>query len=397
MKIIVHDYVGHPFQVQLSRALAARGHQVLHLYNGSFLTPRGELERRPDDPAGFDIRAIELADMVSKSSFVRRFLAEADYAEKLEAECAKFGADVILSANTPSLPLNRLAKWCRSHRVRFVPWVQDIYGLAAYRLLRQKLPVVGSLVGKYFIALDKWSFRHSDAVVVITEDFADVLADWSIDRSHIHTIHNWAPIENLPVRPRENDWSRQQGLGDGLRFIYSGTLAMKHNPALLLELARMLDERSLGQLIVVSEGAGVEWLVREAAGNRIHSLRSLGFQPFEALADVHGSADVLVAILEPDAGVFSVPSKVLSYLCAARPVLLAVPGENLAARIVTENGAGLVVEPNDVAGFCTAARQLAESQDQREACGRAARQYAEDHFDIARICDQFEKILRGKS
>ncbi len=28
MKILVHDYAGHPFQVQLSRALAQRGHQV---------------------------------------------------------------------------------------------------------------------------------------------------------------------------------------------------------------------------------------------------------------------------------------------------------------------------------------------------------------------------------
>jgi glycosyltransferase involved in cell wall biosynthesis len=101
--------------------------------------------------------------------------------------------------------------------------------------------------------------------------------------------------------------------------------------------------------------------------------------------------------LEADAGVFSVPSKVLSYLCAARPVLLAVPAENLAARIVAENGAGLVVEPSDLAGFCTAARQFAESQDHRETCGRAARQYAESHFDIGRICDQFEKILSGKS
>ena len=55
------------------------------------------------------------------------------------------------------------------------------------------------------------------------------------------------------------------------------------------------------------------------------SLRCLGFQPFEVLPDVLGSADVLVAILEPDAGVFSVPSKVLSYFCAGRPVLLAVP------------------------------------------------------------------------
>src|SRR5688572_25089026 len=103
MRIIVHDYAGHPFQVQLSRALAARGHEVLHLYCGSTHTPRGELQRRPDDPAGFDIRDVTLAQMIPKTSFVRRFRLESDYGRRLVAACDAFQPEVILSANTPSI------------------------------------------------------------------------------------------------------------------------------------------------------------------------------------------------------------------------------------------------------------------------------------------------------
>jgi glycosyltransferase involved in cell wall biosynthesis len=276
-----------------------------------------------------------------------------------------------------------------------VSWVQDIYGLAAYRMLRRKLPGVGHLVGKYFIALDKAAYRTSDAVVVITEDFTEVLTAWGVDAARIHVVHNWAPLEALPQRPRENDWSKAQGLGERLRFVYSGTLSMRHNSRLLLELARMLGQQSQGELIVVSEGPGVEWLANQGADEKLSNLRCLGFQPFEALPDVLGSADVLVAILEPDAGVFCVPSKVLSYLCAGRAVLLAVPKENLAARIIGDHGAGLVVDPTDIAGFTAAARQLVDDPNFRECCAQAARQYAETHFDIDRITDQFETILSG--
>lgn len=395
MKIIVHDYAGHPFQVQLSRKLAERGHDVLHLYCASTHTPRGELARRADDPPNFQVRPIVLDTMIPKNNFVRRYFLEREYAKKLVAEVEASGAEVILSGNTPSIPQDKLARWCRRHGVRIISWVQDVYGLAAYRMLRNKLPVVGSLVGKYFIWLDKRTFRNSTAIVVISEDFTEILADWGIDRMRIHTIHNWAPLESMPMRPRENDWSRTQRLGDKLRFIYSGTLSMRHNPKLLLELARMLQEKSLGELVVVSEGPGVDWLAEQAAQENITTLKRLGFQPFESLPDVLGSADVLVAILEPDAGVFCVPSKVLTYLCAGRPVLLAIPTENLVYRIVTNEGAGLGVEPTDVAAFTAAAQELCDSPDFRISAGGAARNYAETHFDVEQIANRFEQICGG--
>jgi glycosyltransferase involved in cell wall biosynthesis len=322
---------------------------------------------------------------------------ESDYTKQLVEACLPFKPDIVLSANTPSLPQYKLAQACRRHGIRLVSWVQDVYGLAAYRLLGRKLPGVGHLVGQYFLALDRSAARASDAIVVITEDFSDLFAGWGIERSRIHAIHNWAPLDALPVRPRENDWSRAQGLGDKLRFVYSGTLAMKHNPALLLELARMLDRDALGELVVVSEGAGVAWLAEQAAAAGIGAIRVLGFQPFDMLPDVLGSGDVLVAILEADAGVFSVPSKVLSYLCAGRAVLLAVPTENLAARIVVDCGAGLVVGPTDLPGFAAAAARLATDAALRDRSAQAARQYAETHFNIGHITDRFEAILAGRS
>jgi glycosyltransferase involved in cell wall biosynthesis len=75
--------------------------------------------------------------------------------------------------------------------------------------------------------------------------------------------------------------------------------------------------------------------------------------------------------------------------------LLAVPHENLAAKIVVDCEAGLVVEPNDIVGFSAAALELAESPVLRTSAGAAARGYAESHFDIERITDRFETILRG--
>jgi colanic acid biosynthesis glycosyl transferase WcaI len=202
VRILVHDYAGHPFQVQLSRTLAARGHQVLHAYCGSTHTPRGSLTKRPDDPEGFNVRPLDLGGMIPKSGYWRRFRMEAAYGTLLTDACRDFKPDVVLSGNTPSIPQHRLVKYCRKHGVRHVFWVQDIYGIAAYNLLKRKLPVIGHAAGQYFMWLDRTSARLSDALVVITEDFRPIFEAWGVAPERIHVVHNWSVLDELPARWR---------------------------------------------------------------------------------------------------------------------------------------------------------------------------------------------------
>jgi len=76
MRILIHDYSGHPFQVQLSRALAKRNHEVLHLYCSSFQTPRGIVNKLATDCNNFSSRAIELSRPFEKYKFSKRIFQE---------------------------------------------------------------------------------------------------------------------------------------------------------------------------------------------------------------------------------------------------------------------------------------------------------------------------------
>lgn len=396
MRILVHDYAGHPFQVQLSRQLATRGHDVRHAYCGAINTPRGSLARNENDPSSFSIGAIELKSLISKYSFFQRFRRESEYARKLCDLIDSFRPEAVLSANTPSIPLAAAARHCEKRGVRFVPWVQDLYGLAAYRVLSKKLPVIGQLVGRYFIHLDRRAFQRAEGVVVISGDFTDVLRQWGIDEQLVEVIHNWAPLNELPLCERENAWASEHGLSsERVRFLYSGTLSIRHNPELLLRLAQRFDERGDAELVVVSQGEGADWLREHAAREGVRSLLQLPFQPFNLMPQVFGSADVLVSILEPDAGVFCVPSKVLSYMCAGRAQLAAMPLENLSSRLIRENGIGSVVAPHDVDGFMAAATKVIADENSRAEAGSKARKFAEKNFEIQSICHRFESLLSG--
>ena len=288
-------------------------------------------------------------------------------------------------------------RWCRRHHRGFVFWVQDIYAEAIARLVAPKLGPLGAPVVWHYRRLEAGLLRRSDQVVAITDDFRPLLRNWSIDERRVSTVENWAPLEELPTRARDNDFARQHGLNDKLVFMYSGTLGLKHNPGLLLGIAERYRDDPRVRVVVISEGLGASWLAERRQAERLDNLLLLPFQPFSRMPDMLASADVLMAILEPEAGVYSVPSKVLTYLCAGRPLLAAMPSENLAARTIAAQQAGLVVAPDDAQGFAGAASRLHDDPAVRTTMGCNGRRYAEATFDIHGIADRFETILTKAS
>jgi putative colanic acid biosynthesis glycosyltransferase WcaI len=395
MLVLIHDYAGHPFQIQLSRSLARRGHHVVHAYCGSTLTPRGSLSPSAAEEGRLTVESLDLDEQIEKNSLLRRRAQEARYGHLLQRLIDSVGPDVVVSGNTPSEPQRRAARFCSRQGIPFVSWVQDIYGIAARKILEKKLGLAGKMVGNYFIRLDKQAFRLSSAVIVITEDFIPTLRDWGVPAARLHYVPNWAPLDECEMRLKDNAWSRQYGLHDKRVLLYSGTLGMKHNPGLLVQLAQKVQNRADARLVVISEGGASDWLRQEKTRLGLTNLMLLKFQPFEVLPDVLGAADVLLAILERDAGAFSVPSKVLTYLCAGRPLLLSVPIENLAARIVQAQRAGLVVAPEDEEQFVEAALTCLDDPRLRAELGANGRRYAEQHFDIDQITDRFESIFES--
>lgn len=392
LRVLVNDHSGHPFQVQLSRALARRGHRVLHTYCTSFLTPRGSLVQKATDPPGFAVKGIALDSAFEKYSLVRRWQHERELGRRLNAVVREFAPDVVVSSNTPLLTQALLQAETKRLGAGFVFWMQDAQGVGYRNTLRRQLPLGGDLIGRGFQRYEQRLLERSDAVVVITDDFLPYLPS-SIRRGDAATvIENWAPIDELPVKQKQNDWSLQHGLDSTINFLYSGTLGLKHNPSLLLDLAKAVAAQANVRVVVISEGLGAQWLAEHRTAE-LSNLVLLPFQPFDAMPDVLATADVLLTLLEKDAGGFAVPSKVLTYLCAQRPLLLAVPSQNLSAKIVEKHAAGLTVDPDDVDGFVAAGLALLGDPARRETYARNGRDYAEQIFDISRITDRFEDII----
>src|SRR5688500_2771677 len=150
MRVVLHDYSGHPFQVQLARELARRGHMVSHIFSSAVQTPRGALEARADDAPGFWVSPIDPGEALPKYSYLRRFLHERRYGAMLRDAIAGFRPEIVLFSNTPPDALAAPADWCRDRRVPYVFWLQDIYAEAIARIVGGKFgPLAAPVAWRY--------------------------------------------------------------------------------------------------------------------------------------------------------------------------------------------------------------------------------------------------------
>ncbi len=248
MRIYLHDYGGHAFLVGLARHLARRGHTVRYGFSATNEAPQGDLAPRPDDPATFsldpvvapavDKRARSLVGLITSSAG-----RGASSAGRPPSTSGRWEADVVVCANGSLDVVGPLMDAARSQGAAFVNWLQDVLSVGARSVLTRRFGPLGSLVGRTLEAKEGRMLRGADAVIGITVAFRPLLDRWGVDPERVAVIENWAPLADLPRRPRDTDWARAHGLDGHPVVLYSGTLGMKHDPAGLGHLAGVLADR----------------------------------------------------------------------------------------------------------------------------------------------------------
>lgn len=377
-RIVVHDYLGHPFQIELSRELARRGHDVRHVYCSTIAVGQGKLEVGRPDSGRLSIIGMPQQQHPSSSPDT--------YGQDVGGLIRDFTPHVVISGNSPVPVQQHIQQACANQRIRFVYWLQDIYSARAPRAETRPYD------WERIVRCEKATLLSSDAVVAIAEPFADFVRQCGVQPERIAVIENWAPLAEMECD--SDDWAPARpyrSSGEPI-FLYSGTLDDRHGADLLVRLAKACDARNAGVLFVVSEGSGRRAL-ESARALGIRRLQLYDFQPYGHVPRMFAAADVLLAGLSTDAGQMSVPSKVLAYLCAGRPVLAAIPSTNRAAQLLAEIGAGRVVSPDDPDEYVEAAFALLADPARRQRMGNAGRQYARRAFAIEPIADRFEEIL----
>jgi colanic acid biosynthesis glycosyl transferase WcaI len=389
MNIVLHEMGTYTHRQELAKALSSRGHKIAYLYCPSARTPsQSSMCFTADD--GVSIVPIHLDSEFAKWQLLKRFLQERTYSTRVASVIASLRPDLVISGNTPIEIQAAIQKMCRRSGLPFLLLLEDIYSVGVKSVL-SKMPPIGDLIAGRYALLERKVVRQSDGIVAISGDFRDLALDWGADPRRIAVIENWGVIPADPPPPKDNDWAARHGLLGKQVLLYSGALGFKHNPHLFLELEAEFHGDDDVRVVVISEGHGAKWL--SSRSREFPKLVLLPFQSAEDFRKALATADLLLAVIEPQAAKYSVPSKVLTYMTAGKPILAAIPADNLAARTISAASAGLTVDPANPSELRRLARSLIEDGECRRRLGAAGLAYARANFEINNIAARFEQIF----
>lgn len=381
----MHDFAGHPFQAELSNELAESGFTLVHTFFGH-VGPTKALAEDVYKNGRIEFQKISLKQEYEVHNLPKRILFELKLAGKLLSIHYRFRPHVTIFANTPLIAATVFRFFVPNSN--FILWHQDIFSKAIGmrfnsgtkdRSISQRLQI-------YVVEiLERSLVRKSDQVICISEAFLSVYDKWSVDSNKVNLIENWAPLDQIQFFPKIRT---SEGT---LKLIYAGTLGLKHNPQLLIQLMDELENVSIdGELMVISEGEGANFLKNKLGLNK--SISANGFVPLTALNQLLMKADLALMLLEEGASEFSVPSKTYSYLAAGKCIVAFAPKSNAASIAITKAG-GFVFEPSSE-GIHDAVKQIRtldnEVLSEKEI---QARGFALKNFQISNKTDSFIKII----
>ncbi|MEY4573406.1 MAG: hypothetical protein RLZ10_2696, partial [Bacteroidota bacterium] len=118
------------------------------------------------------------------------------------------------------------------------------------------------------------------------------------------------------------------------------------------------------------------------------------FLTIPELGRLFADASVLLAVLEPEASKYSVPSKIMSYLSAGKPIVASIDPMNASAKILLENNAGIVVPPDaPISNFSKAVIEIISNPSLQILMSKSSAQYANKNFDGAKAAAHFLQCI----
>lgn len=376
---------------EFARRWVAGGHSVT-VITGSAISDDRTRRLLHQSVDGIDVLTVPTRYSQSMS-FARRILAFVAF--MVRATWAAFfrvgRVDVVFATSTPltvGIPgyLASLQK-----RVPFVFEIRDLWPEAPIQLgaLRHPVPIAAARW------LEKALYRAARRIVTLSPGMLAALRDMGVPEGKLAMIPNCCDLDLFTAARADAALRARYGLRDEFVVIYAGAMGRANGLEVVIEAARVLQQRGQKSVIVLLVGDGSEHpsLVRLATEYALGNLRFVPSMPKVEFAEFMRVADVCLTIFAhyPVLQTNS-PNKFFDSLALGRPVVINYGG--WMQQVLERERAGIAVPSNDPDHIADAVIALRDQPDLAAEMGRNARRLAERDYDREVLSRQLLDLLQ---
>jgi glycosyltransferase involved in cell wall biosynthesis len=305
--------------------------------------------------------------------------------------------DVMFISSTPPI---QGAMAALIKKIRGIPMVYNLQDIFPDSLVGTGLAKQGSFLWKVGRVVENFTYRNSDKIIVISEDFKKNIMAKGVPEHKIEVIYNWVDEKAVvPIAKSDNILYEELGLSrDNFHVVYAGNFGNAQNIDVIIRAAQRLQDYP--DVVFTLFGTGglkddFEKMVQEL---NLKNVRFFPLQPYDKVSYVYSLGDVGIVSCKKGIGKGAMPSKTWSILSAGTPVVANYDKDTDIETILESNKIGLFSDADDVDGFVEAILTLYRDRNLCAEMGRRGREYVVGNLTkeigtskIVRIIEQFEK------
>ena len=304
--------------------------------------------------------------------------------------------DVIYGNTWPIFAEGILALACRLRGVPLVTSVQDTYP--------ESLAVQGRLADRtnwlYRLLrwLDKQTKQSCAAVMVISERFKQIyVQDRGIAADKVHLIPNWIDENVVQVNPADNYIRGSHEIpDDAFLVVYAGNIGTAAGVETVIRAFEDLTTEQNIYLLIAGSGSKL-FDCRELAG-RTDNPRVLFHTPWldSETSSMLAAASLFILPTIGAQSLASVPSKLISYMLASRPILCCAVPESDIAKTIADASCGWAIPPDDPHSIAKEIKMLSKLLPaELQRAGERGRMYALQHMTRKANLPVLVKLVRS--
>lgn len=258
------------------------------------------------------------------------------------------------------------------------PIVYNLQDIFPDSLAGSGLAQKGGLLWKIGRAIEDFTYRNADKIIVISEDFKRNIMAKGVPEEKIEVIYNWVDENAVqPVAKDDNPLFEEFGLSrEKSTVVYAGNLGNAQNISIILDAAGLLPEV---QFAVFGTGGMEEEIRRRITAEKLMNVHLNPLQPMERVSQVYSLGDACIVSCKAGLGGSAMPSKTWNIMSCGRPVVASFDEGEL-KDILEKNSCGVFTHAGNVQEFVAAVRSLMSDRERCEAMGRNARRFILDNL-----------------